>query len=176
MQNASGADWKAASYVQFARHMYSQKRSMFDVESYAYRGPAIYDGKKYQKLDASTRTSRRSARPSAGGWMAEMQHHFVSAAVPPQGETYDFTLQLEGDHSLVSYRGPLKSVPAGASATFSETLFVGPKLQEQLEDSPARSSSSRSTTASSRSSPTRCSGCSRRCTGSSATGASRSSS
>ena len=65
--------------------------------------------------------------------MAEMQHHFVAAAVPLKGETYDFTQQLEGSHSLVSYRGPLKSVPAGASATFSETVFVGPKLQEQLQ-------------------------------------------
>jgi len=65
--------------------------------------------------------------------MAEMQHHFVAAAVPPKGEIYDFSQQLEGSHSLVSYRGPLKSVPAGASATFSETLFIGPKLQEQLQ-------------------------------------------
>jgi YidC/Oxa1 family membrane protein insertase len=65
--------------------------------------------------------------------MAEMQHHFVSAAVPPKGETYDFSLRREDAHSLVSYRGPLKSVPAGASATFNEKLFVGPKLQDQLK-------------------------------------------
>ncbi|MGB7904524.1 MAG: membrane protein insertase YidC, partial [Steroidobacteraceae bacterium] len=52
---------------------------------------------------------------------------------PPKGETYDFSMQREGEHALVGYRGPLKSVPAGASATFSETLFVGPKLQEQLQ-------------------------------------------
>jgi YidC/Oxa1 family membrane protein insertase len=132
VQNASDADWKAASYMQFVRHVYPPDRSMFDVESYAFRGPAVYDGTKYQKLsiDEDEPEFRQAA---AGGWMAEMQHHFVSAAVPPKGETYDFSLQREGDHSLVSYRGPLKSVPAGASATFSETLFVGPKLQEQLE-------------------------------------------
>jgi YidC/Oxa1 family membrane protein insertase len=132
VQNASDTDWKAASYMQFVRHVYPPDRSMFDVESYAFRGPAVYDGTKYQKLsiDEDEPEFRQAA---AGGWMAEMQHHFVSAAVPPKGETYDFSLQREGDHSLVSYRGPLKSVPAGASATFSETLFVGPKLQEQLE-------------------------------------------
>ncbi len=68
VQNASGADWNAASYVQFARHVYSQSRSMFDVESYAFRGPAVYDGKKYQKL-ASTRTTSRvppGDQPMAG--------------------------------------------------------------------------------------------------------------
>ncbi len=132
VQNASGTDWKAASYVQFARHVYSQSRSMFDVESYAFRGPAVYDGEKYQKLSVDPEDEAFS-QAFADGWMAEMQHHFVAAAVPPKGETYDFTQQLEGSHSLVSYRGPLKSVPAGASATFSETLFVGPKLQEQLQ-------------------------------------------
>ena len=132
VQNASGADWNAASYVQFARHVYSQSRSMFDVESYAFRGPAVYDGEKYQKLSVD-KDDEAFRQAFADGWMAEMQHHFVAAAVPPKGETYDFTQQLEGSHSLVSYRGPLKSVPAGASATFSETLFVGPKLQEQLQ-------------------------------------------
>jgi YidC/Oxa1 family membrane protein insertase len=132
VQNASGADWNAASYVQFARHVYSQSRSMFDVESYAFRGPAVYDGKKYQKLSVDPEDEAFS-QAFADGWMAEMQHHFVAAAVPPKGETYDFSQQLEGNHSLVSYRGPLKSVPAGASATFSETLFIGPKLQEQLQ-------------------------------------------
>ena len=133
VQNASAAEWKAASYVQFVRHVYSQKRSMFDVESYAYRGPAVYDGKKPEKLNVNDEDDAKFTQLIADGWMAEMQHHFVSAAVPPAGEQYEYTLRREGDHSLVSYRGPLKSVRAGASATFSEKLFVGPKLQDQLK-------------------------------------------
>jgi YidC/Oxa1 family membrane protein insertase len=133
VQNASDAEWKAASYLQFVHHVYAQERSMFDVESYAFRGPAIYNGTKYQKLDVEDEEDGAFQQAFANGWMAEMQHHFVSAAVPPKGETYDFSLRREDAHSLVSYRGPLKSVPAGASATFNEKLFVGPKLQDQLK-------------------------------------------
>jgi YidC/Oxa1 family membrane protein insertase len=133
VQNASGAEWKGASYVQFVRHAFAQERSMFDVESYAFRGPAVYDGKKYQKLDVDDEDDSAFRQAISDGWMAEMQHHFVSAAVPPKGETYDFSLQREQAHSLVSYRGPLKSVAAGASANFSETMFIGPKLQQQLK-------------------------------------------
>jgi len=33
---------------------------------------------------------------------------------------------------VLSYRGPLKRVPAGTTGRLSETLFVGPKLQDQL--------------------------------------------
>jgi YidC/Oxa1 family membrane protein insertase len=134
VNNSSAADWKGASYVQFARHVYSQDRSMFDVESYAYRGPAVYDGDKYQKLDVEDEDDAQFAKPVTGGWLAEMQHHFVAAAVPPAGETYDFTLGREDSHSLLSYRGPLKVVPAGTTAQFTEKLFVGPKLQEQLKE------------------------------------------
>jgi YidC/Oxa1 family membrane protein insertase len=133
VQNASAAPWQAASYVQFARHIYSQKRSMFDVESYAYRGPAIYDGDKYRKLDVTDEDEAAYTQTFANGWMAEMQHHFVTAAVPPAGQSYDFTLAPENGHSVISYRGPLETVPAGGTARFEETLFVGPKLQEQLK-------------------------------------------
>ena len=133
VQNGSPAEWKAASYVQFVRHIYSQKRSMFDVESYAYRGPAVYDGAKYRKLDITDDEDSKFAQTFANGWMAEMQHHFVSAAVPPKGDAYDYTLRSEGQHSLISYRGPVKAVAPGAAASFSERFFIGPKLQEQLE-------------------------------------------
>jgi YidC/Oxa1 family membrane protein insertase len=133
VDNRSPADWSGASYVQLARHVYSQKRSMFDVESYAYRGPAVYDGKSYQKLDVADDEDSRYSQNVTGGWVASMQHHFVTAAVPPTGEEYHFTLGTEDDHALLTYRGPLKAVPAGTTGRFSEKLFVGPKLQEQLK-------------------------------------------
>ncbi len=133
VNNASPSNWEAASYVQFARHVYSQKRSMFDVESYAYRGPAIYDGKKYRKLDVTDEEDSKLAEAFAGGWIAEMQHHFVTAGVPPVAETFDYTMGVDGAHSVLGFRGPLKTVPAGMTGQFSEKLFVGPKLQEQLK-------------------------------------------
>src|SRR5690606_25302615 len=34
---------------------------------------------------------------------------------------------------ILSYRGPLQTIAAGQTGTFHETLFVGPKLQSQLE-------------------------------------------
>ncbi len=133
VDNRSPAEWSGASYVQLARHMYEQKRSMFDVESYAYRGPAIYDGNSYQKLDVTDDEDSRYSQNVTGGWVASMQHHFVTAAVPPTGEEYHFTLGTEDEHALLTYRGPLKAVPAGTTGRFSEKLFVGPKLQEQLK-------------------------------------------
>jgi len=134
VDNRSESEWSGASYVQLARHVYAQERSMFDVESYAYRGPAVWDGSKYRKLDVDDEEDGRYAQNVTDGWMATMQHHFVSAAVPPKGEEYHVTLAREGSHALLTHRGPLKTVPAGTTGRFSETIFVGPKLQDQLKE------------------------------------------
>ena len=133
VDNRSAAAWSGASYVQIARHIFEQKRSMFDVESYAFRGPAIYDGKSYRRLDVTDEDDARLSESITDGWIASLQHHFVSAAVPAKAEPYQITLGEDGDHSLLTARGPLKAVPAGTTGQFSETLFVGPKLQEQLK-------------------------------------------
>ncbi len=129
-----GADvWQAASYAQILRDDIPIERSMFDVESYAFKGPAYYDGTKYQKLALDDDDSGKLSRDITAGWIAGMQHHFVTAVVPAPGAPYRHALKIDGQQYLLSVAGPLQSVAAGADATFNETLFVGPKLQAQLE-------------------------------------------
>ncbi|MBL8265729.1 membrane protein insertase YidC [Steroidobacter sp.] len=131
--NTSDSDYKAASYVQLVRHYEHVERSYFKVETYAYRGPAIYDGKAYRKLNIEKEEDRAFKSTITTGWMAALQHHFVAAAVPPAGAAYDYQLSLDSDNDFVlGYRGPLETVPAGGKHTFNEALFVGPKLQAQL--------------------------------------------
>jgi YidC/Oxa1 family membrane protein insertase len=67
------------------------------------------------------------------GWVAALQHHFVSAIVPPRDGTYRFTLNVAGTQYLLAATGPGQTIAPGASGSFSDTLFVGPKLQSQLE-------------------------------------------
>jgi YidC/Oxa1 family membrane protein insertase len=134
VENQTATPWQGASYVQFARHIYPRKRSMFDVESYSYRGPAIREGNRPRKLDINDEDDAKFNQTLTDNWIAEMQHHFVVAAVPPAGEAYDYSLTREGEHSVISYRGPLKTVAPGASARFSERIFLGPKLQAQLRE------------------------------------------
>lgn len=133
VRNGSAAPWPLASYVQLVRHYEHISRSMFNVETYAYRGPAVYDGDRYLKLDVEDEEDSAYRGSFAGGWMAAMQHHFVAAAVPPTGETYHYTLKVEHNDFVLSYIGPVTSIEPGGSGRFRETIFVGPKLQDQLE-------------------------------------------
>jgi YidC/Oxa1 family membrane protein insertase len=135
VENAKPTEWKGASYVQLLRHYEHVERSYFKVETYAYRGPAVYDGKGYRRLDVEDEEDRAYHNTILGGWMAAMQHHFVAAAVPPTDQPYEYQLGLNARNDFtLTYRGPLVTVPAGGSHTFSEKIFVGPKLQSQLKE------------------------------------------
>jgi len=133
VENAGANAWRAASYAQILRNDPPVETSMFSVESYAFQGPAFYDGVKYEKLDREDAEDRALARDIQGGWIAGMQHHFVTAIVPAGSASYRYTLKTDGNQYLLSTTGPSVTVAPGSGATFEETLFVGPKLQAQLE-------------------------------------------
>ena len=131
--NAGASPVRLASYAQFLRHWEEQERSMWDVETYSFRGPAIYDGESYQTLDIEDEEDQTLSRTVTDGWVAAMQHHFVAAIVPMAGQPYQYELRVKDRDFLLRVVGPGQIVPAGGSLEITEKLFVGPKLQEQLE-------------------------------------------
>ena len=138
VENAGASAWRAASYAQILRNDPPVETSMFSVESYAFQGPAFYDGVKYEKIDRDDAEDRALSRDIQGGWIAGMQHHFVTAIVPSGNATYRYTIKTDGNQYLLSTTGPSVTVAPGSGATFKETLFVGPKLQAQLEQTGPR--------------------------------------
>jgi YidC/Oxa1 family membrane protein insertase len=123
---------KLASYSQFLRHWEHASRSYFDVESYSFKGPAVYDGTKSKDLNVESDSDAAYSATITNGWLASLQHQFVSAIVPTAGQAYRYQLKVQGSEYLISATGPDVDVPAGASVKFHEELFVGPKLQSQL--------------------------------------------
>ncbi|HEY6124429.1 MAG TPA: membrane protein insertase YidC [Steroidobacteraceae bacterium] len=134
IDNASQAPWSAASYARIQRLDPPVERSMFKVESYATRGPVIYDGTKYRKLDIESKEDTTLAIDVTNGWIGGMQHHFVSAVVPNHETPQKVTLAVTGrEYFLTTVSATAETVAPGTKKTLKEGLFVGPKLQAQLE-------------------------------------------
>ncbi len=128
-----GADpYRAASYVQLQRHYAPPERSMFDVDSYSFFGPVVYNGSKYEKLKVDDLAEAPFTQSVEKGWLAAIQHHFLAAAVPPAAETWNYEARFVEGRFLVSAIGPLQTIAPGNSASFSSQLFVGPKMQSEL--------------------------------------------
>jgi len=133
--NNSADTWRGAEYVQLLRRSFDRKRSMFDVDSYSIDGPIVYDGEKSEKLDRDDLLEDGPyAYSSEQGWFGAIQHHFVSAVVPAPGTSQRYSVSVRDAVSTASSIGPTQAVEPGESKTFTSTLFVGPKLQGQLED------------------------------------------
>jgi YidC/Oxa1 family membrane protein insertase len=132
VDNTGTAPRRLAPYSQFLLHWEHASRSYFDVETYSFKGPAVYDGVKSHDLNVENDTDSKFSETITNGWLAALQHQFVSAIVPTPDQPYKYQLQVRDKQYLLSATGPETLVAAGAKAQFHEKLFVGPKLQSQL--------------------------------------------
>jgi len=132
VQNGSSAARGLASYAQILRRWERASRSYFDVETYSFKGPDVFDGTKARDLKVENEADSRFSETITNGWLASLQHHFVSAIVPPANQPYKYELKVLGHQYLLRATGPTLQIPAGAKAQFHEKLFIGPKLQAQL--------------------------------------------
>jgi YidC/Oxa1 family membrane protein insertase len=136
VNNGTDAPWRGAEYIRVKRHSAELERSMFDVDSYSFTGPIIYNGDKSEKLKRDNLLDDGPYEyTTQQGWFGSIEHHFVRAVVPTPGVDYKYSVAVSGDVATSSaIRRSLFSVSPDSSATFATTLFVGPKLQDQLED------------------------------------------
>ena len=132
VKNEGAAPRKLASYAQILRHWEHASRSYFDVETYSFKGPAVYDGTKSKDLNVESDSDSKYSATINNGWLASLQHQFVTAVVPPANQPYQYQLQVRNNEYLIQATGPVVDVPTGATTHFHEDLFVGPKLQSQL--------------------------------------------
>ena len=132
LENPTDEVWQGAAYARIVRHHTPVERSFTSVDSYSFRGPVLYDGDEYEKLDVEDLIEEPVSQKLAGGWMAAIQHHFLAAVVPPPADEYQYQAATLGDEFLLTGVSNIVEVPAGGQIEFPFTLFVGPKLQAQL--------------------------------------------
>ncbi len=133
--NASDSEWRGAAYAQIRRRAHEIERSMFNVDTYSFDGAVIYNGEKSEKVKRGDLISDGPYDLAvSGGWVATIQHHFLNAIVPPPESKNAFRIVQQGNLVVASTIGTETRVAPGGEVTFETTLFVGPKLQHQLED------------------------------------------
>ncbi len=132
IDNQSGAGWAARDYGQLQRTEPTEGRGF---TTYTYTGGVIYNPEnKYDKIDFDEMAKKSLSVDSNHGWLAMIQHYFLSAWIPPREQVdHYYTNALPGGKYLLGSYSPSFSVAAGEQLTISRKLFIGPKLQERLE-------------------------------------------
>jgi YidC/Oxa1 family membrane protein insertase len=102
----------------------------------SFIGFAVYtDERKFEKVHPSDLDKGKAdhVKQASNGWLAFVQHYFVSAWVPPNGVPRDYVTEKRPDGSYAGRVMVPLSVAPGASATVSVPLYVGPQEQRRLE-------------------------------------------
>lgn len=87
----------------------------------------------YNKMKFADFTKSPLNVSAQGGWVAMVQHYFVSAWVPDAKQTAVLESRIVGDQYIMGLRTPTVSVAAGKQMDIGATLYAGPKIQSELK-------------------------------------------
>jgi YidC/Oxa1 family membrane protein insertase len=131
--NLSGAPVSPSLYVQLLRDGGALPG---DSKFYStFTGPAVYtDADKFQKLafDKIGSGKDNHATKADDGWIAMIQHYFVSAFVPPEKAPREiFTKKVDNLYAVGNIL-PLGTIAPGATVSMDTRLYSGPQESETL--------------------------------------------
>ena len=114
-----------------------QKKDLgfFSPERFAYHGPVFSTNQeKYEKYGFDDLLDEPYSETSSGGWVAIIQHYFLTAWIPEQSNENKLQGRFTGSNQRfsVGYTGEKMYLQPGNAVFSSNTLYVGPKLPEQL--------------------------------------------
>lgn len=120
--------------------MYAQLKQSTLVESGSslmptYRGSAYSTTEDiYEKYSFDDIADTKLNVTTTGGWVAMLEHYFVSSWVPNQNDSNQiYTTYTTNQDAVIGFKSPAISVQPNTEASTSAILYLGPKDQAVLE-------------------------------------------
>jgi YidC/Oxa1 family membrane protein insertase len=129
------------AYFQFLRDGNPPSEEAAQTSAFAgvttFTGPAVYtDEAKFVKVEFSDIQKGKQVHPKKAkdGWIAMVQHYFVSAWLPPQGlEREYFTSRVAENLFTAGVVVPVGTIAPGATASVVVPVYIGPQETDTLE-------------------------------------------
>jgi YidC/Oxa1 family membrane protein insertase len=138
VDNKSNEAWQGALFAQIKRDrnapIVSDENAM-GLQPYT-GGATFLPGTPYNKLEFDDIEEESYKEKVDGGYIAMVQHYFVSAWVP-KGDalnTYQARYLRQQDVFLFGFTSPIWRVESGQQSTQGAQFYVGPKDQYRLEE------------------------------------------
>lgn len=138
IDNDSGRDIAAGWFAQIKRDdKEAFGEAPFSLGPQPYLGAALTtNDSRYEKLDFEDIDEDGNFRATVdGGWIAFLQHYFLSAWVADPEQTHAYFGRKRSDGTyLFGYTSPVKQVAAGDTGEWHARFYAGPKDQSRLEE------------------------------------------
>ncbi|MDT8908194.1 MULTISPECIES: membrane protein insertase YidC [Pseudomonas] len=136
IDNQSAQPWSGAMFAQLKRDASDDPSSSTATGTATYLGAALWTSSEpYKKVSMKDMDKAQLKETVQGGWVAWLQHYFVTAWIPQKGETNVVQTRKDSKGNyIVGYTGPALTVAPGAKAETSAILYAGPKSQAVLKE------------------------------------------
>lgn len=130
VKNHADVAWQGRSYEQLQRAKPSSGRTLL----YTFTGAALSTPEqRYEKYDYDDLKDTPINTDVANGWVAILEHYFVSALVPVTDKAYHYYSKiLDEKRYIIGFYSQPQSIESGATGNFTSRIFIGPKKQELL--------------------------------------------
>lgn len=136
IDNASAEPWTAHLYGQIKRDDHKPTRRS-GLGFAGFLGAATTsDEDNYAKFDFGDVAKRPLTFDHQGGWVAMVQHYFISAWIPPADQTSRFFLRKlpNTNQFLFGFTGPAQRVEPGQQGVITANFYAGPKDIHRLQE------------------------------------------
>ena len=141
LTNESGQTWTGSRYDQLQRSVPPDQDDggFTNPGRYSFFGIGFYSpDEKFEKIDFDDVADKPFSRSFNGGWLSMVQHYFFTAWIPPAEQQNSYSTQVYSPAGFPRYIAravsPSVDIGAGTSHEFESRLYIGPKLQDQIEE------------------------------------------
>ncbi|WP_210642147.1 MULTISPECIES: membrane protein insertase YidC [unclassified Pseudomonas] len=136
IDNQSAQPWSGAMFAQLKRDASSDPSSSTATGTATYLGAALWTSSEpYKKVSMKDMDKAQLKETVQGGWVAWLQHYFVTAWIPQKGESNIVQTRKDSKGNyIIGYTGPALTAAPGAKAETSAILYAGPKSQAVLKE------------------------------------------
>ncbi|MBX8539404.1 membrane protein insertase YidC [Pseudomonas cichorii] len=136
VDNQSAQPWAGNLFAQLKRDASSDPSSTTATGTATYLGAALWTAAEpYKKVSMKDIDKAPLKETVQGGWVAWLQHYFVTAWIPSHGDSNAVQTRKDSQGNyIIGFTGPTLSVAAGGKGETSATLYAGPKSQAVLKE------------------------------------------
>ena len=136
IDNQSAQPWNGNLFAQLKRDSSADPSSTTATGTATYLGAAMWTPSEPYKKVSMKDIDKGSVKDTVqGGWVAWLQHYFVTAWIPNKTDSNTVTTRKDSaGNYIIGFTGPALTVVPGAKAETTTTLYAGPKSQAVLKE------------------------------------------
>lgn len=134
IKNHSGKNWDGRYYMQIVRKAPADSSHLIGTKQFTGVATSSksdpFDKFSWSDLDKDNGIQQNIQ----GGWLAFIQHYFLTAWIPNNQQNFYYQSQnLGNDTYAVTLMGPSVSASNGEAIDFTSHFYVGPEIKQQLD-------------------------------------------